>query len=438
VHDDRATIAKISWRILPLIGLGYLVSLMDRINVSFAALQMNADLGFSAATYGFGAGLLYLSYAGLEVPSNILLVRFGARRWLARIMITWGVIAAGMMFVKTPMQFYIMRFLLGAAEAGFVPGIIYYLARWFPSAHRGRAISRFYVAGPLGSAVLVGAVSGPLLNMDGLAGLQGWQWLFLVQGSPAVLIGLALLRYLPESPDAASWLSPHERSWLMGELASDAARIEEPASHEVFAAMRHPLVLQLGLIGFLTIGSMVTMALSAPLLLREATGLSATHIGWIVSIGGVLGSACMLWVGWYSDRRGERFRALIVSSVLMGGAFVLMAFAASSLFVVGAYLLYGLSWSSVTLSHISLWPDVLHARLLAVGSAAINSMSQIAAFLMPYAWGVAKDATGSFQYGLIGLAVAMLVSLILTLVLRRHVSRKIQSPPIAAVERIRQ
>lgn len=419
---DRATIAKISWRILPLIGLGYLVSLMDRINVSFAALQMNADLGFSAATYGFGAGLLYLSYAGLEVPSNILLVRFGARRWLARIMITWGVIAACMMFVKTPTQFYVMRFLLGAAEAGFVPGIIYYLARWFPTAHRGRAISRFYVAGPLGSAVVVGAISGPLLNMDGLAGLEGWQWLFLVQGSPAVLIGFALLRYLPETPEEVSWLSAEQKSWLARQLASDAAQIKEPASHNVFAAMKHPLVLQLGVIGFLTIGSMVTMSLSAPLLLREATGFSATHIGWIVSAGGVLGSACMLWVGWYSDRKGERFTAFIVSSVLMGSAFAVMAFSTSSAVTLGAYLLFGLSWSSVTLSHISLWPDMLHARLLAVGSAAINSMSQIAAFLMPSGFGKLRDVTGSYQYGLIGLAAAMALSLLLTLALRKHVS----------------
>ncbi len=425
VHETdqtvRSTITKISWRILPLIGLGYLVSLMDRINVSFAALQMNADLGFTASIYGFGAGLLYVSYAAFEVPSNILLVRFGARRWLARIMITWGVIAAAMMFVTTPTQFYIMRFLLGAAEAGFVPGIIFYLARWFPSAHRGRAISRFYIAGPLGSAVLVGAISGPLLEMDGLAGLEGWQWLFLVQGSPAVIIGLALLRYLPESPDAASWLAPEEKSWLARELASDTARIGEPAAHNVLAALRNPLVLQLGLIGFLTIGSMVTLALSAPLLLRDATGLAPTQIGWIVSTGGILGSACMLFVGWYSDRRGERFTTLIVSAVLMGSAFLVMAFATSSTVLVGAYLLYGLSWSSVTLSHISLWPDVLHIRLLAVGSAAINSMSQIAAFLMPYAWGTARDATGSFKSGLIGLSVAMFLALILTVVLRRQV-----------------
>ena len=427
MHDTdkavRSTVAKISWRILPLIGLGYLVSLMDRINVSFAALQMNADLGFSASIYGFGAGLLYLSYAAFEVPSNILLVRFGARRWLARIMITWGVIAACMMFVRTPTQFYIMRFLLGAAEAGFVPGVIYYLTRWFPSAHRGRAISRFYIAGPLGSAVLVGAISGPLLEMDGLAQLEGWQWLFLLQGSPAVVIGFLLLRYLPESPEHASWLSPDEKSWLTRELASDEARIGTPAAHSVAAALLNPLVLQLGLIGFLMIGSMVTLALSAPLLLRDATGLAPSQIGWIVSTGGILGSACMLFAGWYSDRRGERFTTLVVSSVLMGSAFLLMAFGPSSAVVVGGYLLFGLSWSSVTLSHISLWPDVLHIRVLAVGGAAVNSMSQIGAFLMPYAWGFARDSTGSFQSGLIGLSIAMLLTVIFTLVLRRQVPR---------------
>ena len=414
------TVAKISWRILPLLGVGYLIALMDRVNVSFAALQMNADLGFSATVYGFGAGLLFLSYAAFEVPSNILLVRFGARRWLARIMITWGVIAACMMFVRTPTQFYVMRFLLGAAEAGFIPGVIYYLARWYPSAHRGSAISRFYVAGPLGSAVLVGAISGPLLEMDGMLGLQGWQWLFLVQGSPAVIVGLLLLLYLPEKPEEVSWLSSDEKSWLAGELAKDALRVQQPASHSVMAALAHPLVLQLGVIGFLTIGSMITMALSAPLLLREATGFAPTPIGWIVSIGGILGSAIMLGVGWYSDKLGERFTPLIVSGLFMGSAFLLMAFGSSSAIVVAGYLLYGLSWSSVTLSHISLWPDVLHIRLLAVGSAAVNSMSQLGAFLMPYAWGYSKDATGSFQYGLIGLSVATFLALLLTAVLRKQ------------------
>ena len=207
----RAAVSKASWRLLPLIGLGYGIAYMDRVNISFAALQMNQDLHFSATVYGLGGGLFFLSYAMLEVPSNLLLVRFGARRWIARIMLTWGLLAAGMMFVKTPTQFYVMRFLLGSAEAGFFPGVGFYLMQWFPAAHRGRAISRFYVALPLRSVVM-GAVAGSLLNRHGQFGLAGWQWLFLVEGLPAVILSAVILVGLPDSPAQAAWLTDNERT----------------------------------------------------------------------------------------------------------------------------------------------------------------------------------------------------------------------------------
>jgi ACS family tartrate transporter-like MFS transporter len=181
---EHSSIGKASWRLLPLIGLGYGIAYIDRSNISFAALQMNQELHFSATIYGLGAGLFSLSYFLLEIPSNLMLSRFGARRWIGRIMLTWGVIAAGMMFVRTPWQFYVMRFLLGAAEAGFFPGVIFYLKNWFPASHSGRAISRFYIAVPLGAAFM-GAISGSLLQLHGVAGLSGWQWLFLVEGAPA-------------------------------------------------------------------------------------------------------------------------------------------------------------------------------------------------------------------------------------------------------------
>src|SRR5580658_2767857 len=193
----RSALAKASWRLLPLIGLGYGVAYMDRVNISFAALRMNQDLHFSASVYGLGGGLFFLSYALFEVPSNLFLVRFGARRWIARIMLTWGLLAMGMMFVRTPVQFYVMRFLLGLAEAGFFPGVIYYLTLWFPAQHRGKAISRFYVAWPL-SSVVMGAVAGTLLNLQGRLGLAGWQWLFLVEGLPALAMSGVILLLLPD------------------------------------------------------------------------------------------------------------------------------------------------------------------------------------------------------------------------------------------------
>ncbi len=372
---------------------------MDRINVSFAALRMNQDLGFSATVYGLGAGLFFLAYALFEVPSNIFLTRFGARRWLARIMITWGLIAAGTMFVTSARQFYVMRFLLGTAEAGFFPGVVYYVAHWFPRAHRGRAISRFYLCGPL-SVVVMGSLSGWLLGLDGTAGFHGWQWLFLVQGLPATLIGLLILFRLPSAPAEVGWLKPDERAWLERELAADAARLGEPAEHGMFAALSHPLVMQLGLIGFLTIGAIVAFTLSAPLLLEHATSLHATGIGWLAAIGGVLGAIGMLFSGAFSDRRGERFTTLLVSTALMGLAFLTLAIATTPSIVMAAYLLFGATWGAVTLSQVMIWPDVLHIRLLAVGCAAINTMSQIGAFVMPYGWGASRDATGSFHAGL--------------------------------------
>ena len=227
--DDRvgrAAIRKASWRLLPMLGIGYGIAYMDRVNISFASLQMNQDLHFSATVYGLGGGLFFLSYALLEVPSNLLLVRFGARRWLARIMFTWGVLAAGMMFVRTPVQFYVMRFLLGAAEAGFFPGVVFYLMQWFPAEHRGRAISRFYVAFPL-SSVVMGAIAGALLNLHGKLSLAGWQWLFLVEGIPAIVPSAIVLMRLPDSPARATWLTDDERAWADRILGHERPKVKK-------------------------------------------------------------------------------------------------------------------------------------------------------------------------------------------------------------------
>ena len=219
-----------------------------------------------------------------------MLVRFGARKWIARIMITWGLLSAAMMFVQTPMQFYVLRFLLGVAEAGFYPGVIFYFAGWFPACHRGRAVSRFFVDAPLAS-VAMGGMSGWLLALDGNAGLHGWQWLFLVQGLPTVLVGLVVLRFLPDAPASVSWLSDAEKDWIHVSLAREQARIREPAGHNVLAAFRNPRVLLLGLFGFLLIGVITTISLNTPLILQGATTLDAKTIGYVVALGGLLGAA---------------------------------------------------------------------------------------------------------------------------------------------------
>ena len=204
---------KAALRLLPVIGVGYGLAFMDRINISFASLQMNKDLHFSASVYGFGAGLFFIGYALCEVPSNLLLLRFGARRWLARIMFTWGLLAAAMMFVRTPLEFNVLRFLLGMAEAGFYPGVIYYLTLWFPAQMRARAVSRFYISLPL-SSVVMGSVAGWLLGLGGRLGLSGWQWLFLVEGLPTAAFSLVILKMLPDNPARAAWLTADEKAWL--------------------------------------------------------------------------------------------------------------------------------------------------------------------------------------------------------------------------------
>ena len=426
---SRSAMTKVFWRILPLIALAYLFAYMDRVNVSFAAAQMNDDLKFSATIYGLGGGLFFLGYALFEIPSNLMLVRFGARQWIARIMITWGLLSAGMMFVQTPMQFYVLRFLLGVAEAGFYPGVIYYFSSWFPPCHRGRAVSRFFVASPL-SSVVMGGISGWLLGLDGRADLQGWQWLFLVQGLPAVLVGLLVLRFLPDAPGTVHWLTASEKAWIEDELAREQARIGAPARHNVLAAFANPRVLLLGAIGFLLIGAITTFILSAPMILAGATGLAPKPVGYVVSLGGLAGAVIMLLAGNYADRHGDRFLNSFWLTVVLAGSFLVLTLPAVPIIAIVAYLAFAASCFAIPMLTSSGWAEVLHVRELAVGAAAINTMSQIGAFVTPYAWGVAKDATGGFQAGLLGLLAMTLMQGALILLLRRQVRGKM---PLVAV-----
>jgi ACS family tartrate transporter-like MFS transporter len=416
----RSALTKASWRILPLLVLSYVCALMDRVNIGFAALQMNVDLGFSATVYGLGGGLFFLSYALFEVPSNVLLARFGARRWIARIMITWGLLGTGMMFVRTPTQFYVMRFLLGAAEAGFFPGVIYYLSQWYPRSHRGRAFSIFYAAVPL-SSIVMGSLAGALLGMDGRANLQGWQWLFLLEGLPAVVMGIVTWIWLPDTPRSVSWLSPGEGEWIERQLALESAAIGEPVSHDLISALRHPFVLLFGLIGFLVLFCSITFTLSAPLVLKELTGRDAATVGYLVGFGGILAALGTLVSGRISDGRGDRFGPILAGTAALGGAFLVLALAPSAAIVILAYFVFAASWPAVASSLTMVWPEAIHIRLLAVGAAAINSIANLGSFIGPYLWGVARVGTGSFRAGLLALAATAFVTLLPMLILRRQV-----------------
>jgi len=423
---ERSTIRAIAWRLLPLIGLGYLISYMDRVNISFAAPTMNAQLGFTASVYGFGGGLFFISYALLEIPSNLALARVGARRWLARIMVTWGLVAMSMALVRTPLQFYAGRFLLGAAEAGFFPGVIYYLGLWFPRAWRGRAISRFYVAAPLASVVM-GAVAGSLLGLDGRLGLHGWQWLLIAEGAPAAVLAFVFLKFLPDRPADAAWLSGEQKAWLEARLAADNAAVAAP-DHGQFRALLRPPVLALVAINFLYLGPFYAFTLSAPAILRGATGLDAAQVGYLVAAGGLVGAAGMAAVGWSSDRLRERYLHLAVPLVVVAGAFAMLAWAPAPPVAMAAYLGMMASYFAVSGAFWLAPSEIVHPRAVAVTVAAINGLGQVGSFVFPWLWGLAKDSTGGYQAGLSALPFAFLAAAAVMLGLRQARRGKVAAP----------
>ena len=414
----RSALAKASWRLLPLIGLGYGIAYMDRVNISFAALQMNRDLGFSASIYGLGGGLFFLSYALLEVPSNLALARFGARRWIARIMLTWGLLAAGMLLVRTPTQFYIMRFLLGAAEAGFFPGVVYYLMQWFPSEERGKAISRFYVALPF-SGVVMGAAAGSLLGLGGALGLAGWQWLFLVEGAPAVLLSVAIWFLLPDSPAAATWLTAPEKAWIAARLAMDRERIGAAGDPGVGRALLDPRVWLLGAANVCILGGSYAFTLSAPTILMAATHLDAGRVGYVIAAIALVSAAGMVLAGWHSDHRRERYVHVVLFLLAIAAGYLTLGLAAAPWIVVGAYAVTVIAGNANQTVFWLIPSDALHGRSAAVGVAAIGSIGMIGSFLGPWVWGVARDHTGGYQAGLLALPVAYGFAAAVLIVLRR-------------------
>jgi len=430
VLPDRigeAALRKTSWRLLPLLALGYGIAYMDRANIAFASLQMNRDLQFSATVYGLGGGLFFVSYALLEVPSNLLLVRFGAGRWLARIMLTWGLLAAGMMFVKTPMQFYVMRFLLGAAEAGFFPGVVFYLTLWFPAHYRGRAISRFYVAFPI-SSIVMGALAGALLDLQGRFGLAGWQWLFLVEGLPAVALSVVIFLCLPDNPSDARWLTDAERGWIADQLSGERAHHQPGNVMNALRALRDPRVRQIGLANICIMGATYAATLSAPAVLEGVTRWPATAIGFLVSIAYVFGAIGMVWNGWRSDNRRERYLHTAIPLVGLGVGSAAMGLSNSAWVVASTYVL---TVACAAASQAAFWlipSDEFKGPLAEVGVAAIGSIGMIGAFLGPSAFGVARDYTGGYTVGMLAVGGTYLVGAAIILYSRRTQAHTFATP----------
>ena len=406
-----------SRRLIPFLFLLYIVSFLDRVNVGFAALQMNRDLGLSPAVYGFGAGVFFIGYSAFEVPSNLILARIGARLWIARILITWGLIAAGMMFVRGPLSFYVLRFLLGVAEAGFFPGIIFYLSGWVPADARARAVARFMTAIPL-SAVIGGPISGALLGLNGSLALAGWQWLFLLEGLPAVVLGLVVLRYLPDRPEQAEWLGPEQRTWLANRLAAERNRCVEHHGYSVIRALSNRVVWQLGLLLFLSTSfAQYALTLWLPQIVRGFSGLNDLQIGFVSAIPNLVAAMAMIIVGAHSDRTGERCLHIAAISAVSALGFLGCALVRSPVLAV---IFLSLAAGGIS-AHGPFWPlpsMFLTGAAAAGGIALINALAALSGFAGPYAVGLLTGASGDFRNGLLLLAFVPLAGMALALRLR--------------------
>jgi MFS transporter, ACS family, tartrate transporter len=420
VIQEQALYRRLRWRLLPYLLLLYVIAWFDRVNISFAALQMNADLGFSSAVYGLGAGIFFAGYALFEVPSNLILVKVGARRWIARIMVTWGLISVAMMYVQGPLSFYALRFALGVAEAGFLPGILFYLAQWFPKGERARAISWFMVGIPL-STVFGGPVAGMLLELDGWHGLQGWQWLFVLEGLPAVIFGVVTWFWLPDTPRDVRWLSPDEQQHVEKRVADEHAAVRErhAGSGSLRTAMLHPTVWLLCFVLFACQCGSYGLTLWVPQIVKNLSGFSDLMVSFITAIPYVAATGAMLWIGFSSDRSGERFLHVAVPSFIGAAGFAASALVVSPLPAMAALTIAAMGDLSTRGPFWALPPRFLSGSALAAGIALINTFGSLGGFVGPTMVGYVRDQTGGFTGGLMFLAALLVLAGIGTLVLRR-------------------
>ncbi len=399
---QRRTIMKVWWRLLPLIIVAYLVAYIDRTNIAIAALTMNQDLGFSAYLFGWGAGIFFLGYALFEVPSNMILHRVGARRWIARIMITWGIVSGLMAAVSGPISFLALRFLLGVAEAGFFPGMILYFTYWFPARYRARVISTLFVAVPVANG-LASVISGAILGMDGILGLRGWQWVFIIEAIPAVLLAFVVLKYMTERPSVAAWLKPEEREWLETELQAEQRDIETRHRLNVLQSLTDPRVLALSFIYFASATASYGIAFFLPQIVK-ALGQSNFMTGVLSGIPYFVGVLGLLAFGYSSDRMKERRIHLICSSSLAAIGFLGMAMVGTSYW---ALVFMSLATMGIYGSRPTFWPMpslFLTGTAAAAGIALINSLGNLGGYVGPMIVGWIRDSTQSFEMALYFLA----------------------------------
>ena len=419
---ERRTIAKVSARLVPFLIVCFFVAYLDRVNVSFAALTMNKDLGLSASAFGFGAGIFFLAYFLFEVPSNLMLERVGARKWIARIMLTWGVVSGGMAFVGGPTSFYALRVLLGIAEAGFFPGVIFYLTLWFPAVYRAQIVGYFMAAIPL-STVIGAPVSGLLLGLDGSMGMHGWQWLFIVEAAPALILSVIVFFFLTDRPADAMWLEPEERAWLVERLEQERRQREMVRRYSVTQALLNPKVLALSLVYFGAVATNYGLSFFLPQIVK-AFGVSNFQAGLVAALPYVVGLVSIVLWGRRSDRKLERrfhlafplfvaSAGIAISTVLNDPTMKMVALSVAGFGIFGCLPVF---WT---------FPAAfLSGAGAAGGIALINSIGNLAGFAGPYAVGRVKDVTGSYTGGLLSLAAAGFIAMIIVLTFRDDRSRE--------------
>ena len=409
---ETAVIGKINRRIIPVLVIASFLAYLDRVNVAFAAIGMNKDLGFTPTVYGWGAGIFFIGYFLFEIPSNLALERFGSRFWIARIMLTWGLISTAMAFVWSKESFYVLRFLLGVAEAGFFPGLLLYMTYWVPAAHRARVSSYFMVTIPL-SGVLGAPLSGALLALDGAFGLKGWQLLYILEGVPSIVLAFVIWRVLHDSPAKAPWLSESERHWLSGTLQAEAAG-RSTARPSLGRVLSNPTLILFSLAFFGLVACNYGVAFWLPQIVKEL-GFSSGMTGLLVAIPFAAGALGMVLNARHSDLRRERrwhsaVPPVIATAGLIGSTFFtdpLAKMVLISIACIGIYAVLAPFWALVSLQFAG--------GVAAASIAFINSIGNLAGFAGPFALGYFKEATGSFSSGLVFVALLGLAAAVILL-----------------------
>jgi MFS transporter, ACS family, tartrate transporter len=426
---EAITIHRIYWRIIPLFFAMMFFNYLDRINIGFASLRMNHDLGFGPTVFGFGASIFFVGYMLVEVPSNLMLHWVGARVWLSRILMSWGVVAACMAFTSSTWSFYVLRFALGLAEAGFMPGVVLYFTYWFPARYRARAIAGYIIAGSF-SAILGGPISTIVMTYsDGFAGLHGWQWMFVAEGVPTILLGVFTLYYLTDRPANATWLTPAQREWLQSELQAEIAEIERNGKHQLIDAIRDIRVWLLATLFGCALVSIYGMLIWLPQIIKSWGNLSDIQVGFLSSVPPLLGVIGTVLASRSSDRSGDRKMHIAALYTLGAVGLLASAFAPSPLWAYVCLCIAGLGINSTNALFWSLNASFMTGVAAAASIAAVNTIAQFGGLLGPSLIGLVRDSTGSFTWALVIVACFLLIAATIAATMR--VTAKAQRPAAA-------